>query len=111
MADMQARFPGRIIRVGLTSHRAAHLAGKTIPIKHICTDFLRNTTCERWYGLQIHQQILARFQFTPVIVRDNIHALFIAQFTHPAAPFASSRYLPQCIRVNNLPHVLVEELA
>lgn len=87
VSQMQARFSGGVIRVCLSRHGAAHLASETIAIQHKGSGFFGDSSGKSWLGLWRFQKVLTGFEFTSVVVRQDLVTLFGSQFTNSSRPF------------------------
>lgn len=84
VTQVEPGLPAIVIRMWFSSRCAAHLAGEAIAVQYKGARLLGNAPLESRLGLAREQNVLTRLQVAPVVVRLNVEAFLVAQFTNAA---------------------------
>ncbi len=90
MPDLQPCLARGVIRMLLSRHRTALLAGKAVPVQHKGTRFLGNGSFKGRDRFGILKQVLTRPQVISVVMGEDLETFFVPQLPHPASPFADA---------------------
>jgi len=96
VADVKPGLPCRIGRVRFPGYGSAHLTCETVAVQNERSCLFRDATlkCRDW--LRVQKKVLPRLQIAPVIVGEDLVALFRPQFPNTSSPLACiSRRFPQ----------------
>jgi hypothetical protein len=112
MSDLKPRFSRRIIGMRFASHRTTLLASEAIPIQDKRPRFFGYRTLKGWLGFCRIENVLARFQLTQIIVRQDQIPLFRPQLPHAPCPFTDvTRHKSQLVGVQLYSNVRKEVCA
>ena len=74
----------------LSSDSPTHLAGEAIPVQYEGASFLGDGPLEGRCRFWVFEQVLSRFEFAPIIVREDRKAFLISELSNPSGPFADA---------------------
>src|ERR1022692_286599 len=73
--------------IGIGGAQPAHHASVPVPLENEGAGLLRDRARQNWQPRISLENILPRFQFPPVLVRENLISIFIAKLSQASGPF------------------------